>query len=377
MRSIPFFKTENLGREDIEEHVSRFRNLLETGVFVLDAAVIEFEKSVANLLGAEHGIGVNSGLDALVISLEAAKISGILKPGDEVICPANTYFATVLAILRVGLVPVLVEPSEATMNIDVEMALTKISKKTRGVMLVHLYGRVCDAPELIRFAKENGLFIIEDVAQAVGAKTADGISAGSIGNVGCLSFYPTKNLGAFGDGGAICVTDNEMSELIRSLRNYGQSAKYEFKYLGFNSRLDEIQALILIQRLRGLERVNSTRRSNAALYSSLIRNDRIIKPVPSAEDVQRLDEGHIWHQYVIRCKSRDRLRNYLNENGVQTLIHYPIPPHLQAAYAPYMRRGDRYPVTEMIHAQALSLPIASNTDREDIEYICELINAFE
>ncbi|MDE5799938.1 MAG: DegT/DnrJ/EryC1/StrS family aminotransferase, partial [Paramuribaculum sp.] len=318
-------------------------------------------------IGAHCAVGVSTGLDALRLILEAYKVLGRLSEGDEVIVPGNTYVASVLAISQAGLRPVLVDPDETTMNLSGVGIRNALTEKTRAVMPVHLYGRVAWDKEMLALVREYGLLVVEDAAQAIGAK-----GIGHFGDATAISFYPTKNLGALGDGGAIVTDDGELAKTVRALANYGSDRRYHNIYKGFNCRLDPIQAALIMVKSCDLDLANGRRRERAELYSKLIDNALIRTPEMPADGL-----SHVWHQYVVRVAAalRDEFRKFLSDNGVETDIHYAIPPHLQPCY--YKELSEFYlPVTERMADEIVSLPISDCTSLTDIDEICDIINRF-
>ena len=293
---------------------------------------------------------------------------GVMQKGDEVIVPANTYIATILAISDNDLTPVLVEPDIHTYNIDISKIEERINAKTKAILLVHLYGRAVFSEEIYRLAKEYDLKIIEDNAQAIGAEWK-GIKTGNLGDAAGFSFYPGKNLGALGDAGAVACKDDELASAVRAIANYGSHKKYVNRYKGLNSRLDEIQAAVLDVKLKYIDADNARRREIAHRYVSEIKNDHIILP-----EIPIDNNGHVWHIFVIRTKERDKLQQYLKDNGIETLIHYPIPPHKQIAYKEW--NGLNLPITEKIHREVLSLPMSPVLGESDIFEIIKNINHF-
>ncbi len=345
----------------------KFHRFIETGQYILGPEVKHFEKNYAGYCQTKYCIGTGNGLDAIRLIFEAYKLMGKLQAGDEVLVPANTYIASILGILHAGLIPVLVEPKLTTYNLDPAHLIEKITTKTKAILAVHLYGLISDWDELKKIAQQNRLLLIEDAAQAHGANWK-GKKAGNLGDAAAFSFYPTKNLGALGDAGAVTTNSTTLAELINVLRNYGQKEKYNSQYKGINSRLDEIQAAFLTVKLNDLDKNNLKRMEHAQLYHDKIDNPKISK----AE--LWTDGRHVYHQYVIRTKQREALREYLMKNGVQTLIHYPTPPHRQAALKNYT--DGHFPVTDKISREILSLPIHEKLTQEEIGYIIEKINRF-
>lgn len=318
--------------------------VLQGGNFILGPEVTAFESEYARFLGTKHVISVSSGLDALRLSLLAAGIG----PGDEVITAANTFIATALAVTSTGARVVLVEPDEATHNITAAGIEKALTPRTKALLPVHLYGLPCDMKDILALAKARNLTVIEDACQAHGAKV-DGQSAGTLGAMGCYSFYPGKNLGAYGDGGAISTNDDRLAEKLKSLRNYGQSKKYHHVEIGYNHRLDEVQAAILRIKLKNLERYNTLRAQHAAYYTRALSGTPLVCPtVPG-------NRTHIFHLYVVRSTQRDRLQAHLTEKGIGTLIHYPIPIHKQEAYKD--EKLGSFPLAEKLAGEILSLPM--------------------
>lgn len=350
---------------EIEESLlATFRS----GWYLLGNEVKAFESQLQQYIGAEHAIAVANGLDALRLIFRAYIEMGIMKAGDEVIVPANTYIASILALSDNGLVPVLVEPDLNTYNLDVDAIKEKISPKTRAVLLVHLYGQTVFSEALQELAARHDLKIVEDNAQAIGA-TWNGIKSGNLGDAAGFSFYPGKNLGALGDAGAVTCKDAVLARTIRAIANYGSEEKYINIYQGLNSRMDEIQAAVLKVKLKYIDTENATRRAIAAQYLAGIRNPQITIPqLPDDPD------SHVWHLFVIRCKDRNRLQAFLTEHGIQTLIHYPIPPHKQQAYATLKELS--FPLTELIHDQVLSLPLSPVMEKEDVDTVIRVLNSF-
>ena len=355
-------------QQEIEE---RLLNTFRSGWYLLGSEVSRFEENLAGYIGSKHAIGVANGLDALRLILRAYIEMGVMQRGDEIIVPANTYIASILAISDNGLVPVLVEPDMETYNIDISKIEEKITSKTKGILIVHLYGRVCWSEKLKSIANRNHLKIIEDNAQAIGAEW-NGSKTGNLGEAAGCSFYPGKNLGALGDAGAVCTNDDELALTVRTLANYGSGKKYVFDYQGLNSRLDEIQAAVLDVKLKYIDADNANRREVAKYYCENIKHPDIILP-PLNSPFRGLG-GHVFHLFVIRTSQRDELQQYLTDNGVQTLIHYPIPPHKQKAYAAWNNLS--FPITEKIHNEVLSLPISPVMSDEEVSKVVEVINAF-
>lgn len=342
--------------------------VVDSGWYLLGKEIQEFESDFAEYCGTKHCLGVANGLDALILILRAYKELGLMKDGDEVIVPANTYIASILAISANNLKPVLVEPELESYNLNPGLIEEKITAKTKAILAVHLYGRCARMNEVKAIAQKYNLKVIEDSAQAHGA-IYEGKRVGNLSDASGFSFYPGKNLGALGDGGAITTNDDSLANIIKALRNYGSHQKYHNLYRGFNSRLDEIQAAILKVKLAYLDEENTERRKIAQTYCENIKNPKIILPKLTADP-----QNCVWHLFVVRCEKRDELQKYLTENGVQTIIHYPVPPHKQKAYQDFSSYS--FLLTEMIHKQTLSLPIYPGLKEAEINHVIELINAF-
>jgi dTDP-4-amino-4,6-dideoxygalactose transaminase len=351
--------------------------VINSGWFTLGEEVKSFEQQYAKYIGSKHCIGVANGLDALRLIFRAYIELGVMAEGDEIIVPANTYIASILAITENRLKPVLVEPSLATYNINPALIEDKISKSTKGIMNVHLYGQNSMSAEIQHVCQKYDLKLVEDNAQAAGAYYGTQ-RTGSLGDAAGHSFYPGKNLGALGDGGAVTTNDTELAAAVRAIANYGSSQKYVNIYKGINSRLDEIQAAVLNVKLDRLDSDNNIRRQLAKKYLKSIENKNVILPVSRSRSSGTdpvLDSGHVWHLFVIRHKERDRLQEYLSRNGVQTLIHYPIPPHKQKAYMDLNILS--LTITEKIHNEVLSLPMSPILTKEEVAKVCSLLNSFD
>jgi dTDP-4-amino-4,6-dideoxygalactose transaminase len=347
------------------------KRVLDSGWYLLGDEVKSFEQEYCHFIGSSHCIGVANGLDALRLILKGYIELGVMKEGDEIIVPANTYIASILAITDNRLIPVLVEPDICTYNIDPFRIEEKVTPRTRGVMIVHLYGRDSVHPEIERLVKKYGLKLIEDNAQAQGC-FHDDKRTGSIGDAAGHSFYPGKNLGALGDAGAVTTDDDQLADVIRSLANYGSKVKYENLYKGLNSRLDEIQAAILRVKLPRLDADNQKRREIADFYLNSITNPKIYLPADPNKKPAVSNKGNVWHIFAIRTTNRDRLQKTLHDNGVQTIIHYPIPPHLQNAYSEWP--AQKLPVTEQIHREILSLPMSPVMTSEEVSFVTRVLN---
>lgn len=364
--NIPFLNFEPMHNEVHDELQDAFNSVLKSNWFVLGNHVNQFETEYADFNQVRHVIGVSNGLDALHLSLLALGIS----KGDEVIVPSNTYIATVLAVSYVGATPVFVEPNIETYNIDVEKIEAAITKKTRAIMPVHLYGQACQMDKIQELALKYNLYIIEDNAQSQGA-SFNGKLTGSFGNVNGTSFYPGKNLGALGDAGAVTTNDDELANKIKVLRNYGSHKKYFNETIGYNMRLDELQAAFLSVKLKQLAKWTAQRQEIASYYNELLKDIPGLILPKTAENAT-----HSYHLYVIRTKNRDELQKHLTDNGIGTMIHYPIPPHLQEAYSHLgFKRGD-FPIAEELADTMLSLPMWPGMTKENIRNITELISLF-
>ena len=364
---IPFLSLKDITSlygNEIHEAISR---VVDSGWYLQGEAVRNFEEEYAHFIGTQHCVSCANGLDALTLMLRAYIELGRLRKGDEVIVPANTYIATILAITENNLTPILVEPNYETLQINPSLIKAKITERTRAIMLVHLYGRLAYTEEIATLCKKNDLLLFEDNAQAHGCRYNDK-RTGSLGDCAAHSFYPGKNLGALGDAGAVTTNDAMVAEIIRSLGNYGSSRKYVFPYQGRNSRMDEIQATILSVKLRHLDRDNALRQRIAADYYENINNPNILLP-------QRTDNlQNVYHLFPILCEHRDNLQQYLQKAGIQTVIHYPIPPHKQACYKDWNTM--QLPITERIAQEELSLPISPTMTTEQVAYVIKVINNY-
>jgi dTDP-4-amino-4,6-dideoxygalactose transaminase len=372
---IKFLDLQKINAQYAAELKQAAAEVIDSGWFLMGEKVSQFESELAQYVGAAHAIGVANGLDALRLILNAYIKMGVMSAGDEVIVPANTYIASLLAISDNNLIPVLVEPNNITFNLDLDLIEKHITPKTKAIMVVHLYGQVCWNENLVAIAKKYNLKIIEDNAQAIGAEW-NGIKTGNLGDAAGFSFYPGKNLGALGDSGAVTTNDPVLAEQIIALGNYGSKKKYVNEYQGLNSRLDEIQAAFLSVKLKHIDLENQYRRELAALYLNGISNPKIQLPVPNnAKFTPRENTEHVWHLFVVRCKERDKLQAYLIENGIQTLIHYPIPPNKQLAYKELNKLD--FPITNAIHDEVLSLPISPVLTTEEVQIVIEVLNRFK
>jgi dTDP-4-amino-4,6-dideoxygalactose transaminase len=342
--------------------------VLDSGWFIMGQSLTQFEGAFAAFCGAKHCIGVANGLDALILVMEAWREIGFVQPGDEVIVPANTYIASILAISRAGLKPVLVEPDMATYLIDPAAVRKAITPKTRAILPVHLYGQLCDMDALRAIATEHKLRILEDSAQSHGA-AHNGVRCGALGDAAAFSFYPGKNLGALGDGGAVTTNDDELAKALKALRNYGSNVKYYNIYKGVNSRLDELQAAFMLKKLPDLDADNARRREIANRYAQELNNPAVTLP-----QVPQEAESHVWHVYVVRVADRKAFQDHLTAAGIQTVIHYPVAPHHQEAYPEL--HGQSLPITEQIHQQVLSLPISNVMSDAEVAEVIAAVNAY-
>jgi dTDP-4-amino-4,6-dideoxygalactose transaminase len=364
IKFLDLHKINSQYEQELKDAASR---IIDSGWYLMGKELETFEQSYATFCNVKFALGVANGLDALRLIFRGYIEMGVMCKGDEVIVPANTYIASVLAITDNDLMPVFVEPNLETYNLDSNKIEASITDKTKAILTVHLYGQNSIDDQMLQICSKHNLKLIEDGAQSHGAMWNDEISGG-IGDAAGHSFYPGKNLGALGDAGAITTNDKELANVVSALRNYGSHKKYENKFKGLNSRLDEIQAAFLSVKLKYIEDDILARRKVANFYLENIDNSKIIIPKVLNQ------EGHVWHLFVIRVKNRERVQNYLKENGIQTLIHYPIPPHKQVAYKEYNHLN--FPIAEKIHNELLSLPISSVMDDKEVEYITASINSF-
>lgn len=365
--NIPFLDYKAINEPYFDEMNQAIKRVLQSGWYVLGSEVTAFEEEFSAYCGTKYCTGVSSGLDALILILEAWKHLGRLSSGDEVIVPANTYIASILAISKAGLSPVLIEPNSHTYNIDPELIEASITAKTKVIMAVHLYGQCADMDTINAIAKKHGLYVMEDAAQAHGA-TYGNKKAGNLSDAAAFSFYPGKNLGAIGEGGATTTNDSETAETISLLRNYGSKEKYHNLLKGVNNRLDELQAAILRVKLPFLDRDNTHRKKVAKIYLNEIQGSLVQLPV-----VANYGEP-CWHLFVIRVKERDRFMEFLKSHSIGTAIHYPIPPHLQPAYCEWGSRS--YPVTEAMHKEVVSLPMSPVCTSKNATMVSALVNGF-
>ncbi len=364
---IKFLNLKKVNQPYEQAFQDKLKTVMDKGWYILGDEIKAFETDFSQYCGTKYCIGVGNGLDALVLILKAYIQLGKIQNGDEVILPANTYIASILAVLQADLVPVLVEPNLETYNLDPKNIEKAITSKTKAILPVHLYGQLAPMREINTIAKQNNLFVIEDAAQSHGAML-DLKKAGNWGDAAGFSFYPGKNLGALGDAGAITTNDDTLAKMIFSIRNYGSEKKYIHDYIGINSRLDELQAAFLSVKLPNLDVENEIRQKIAERYLGAIKNDKIKLPFFDGS------QNHVFHLFVVRTEHREEFQEYLSANGIQTLIHYPTPPHKQKALS-YMSSLS-FPITEKIHREVLSLPISPVMTDEEVRYVIEIINKF-
>lgn len=365
---IPFLDLKQMNAQYRQELIDACTRVIDSGWYIMGKELTNFEQKFAHLCGVKHCIGVANGLDALILILRAYKELGKLQKGDEIIVPANTYIASILAISENDLTPVLVEPDPLSFNICPSSIKNAISDRTKGILAVHLYGQIAPMPEIMQIANMHNLLVIEDSAQAHLA-SIDSQKAGAWGHASGFSFYPGKNLGALGDAGAITTDDDELATLLKALRNYGSHQKYKNLIQGVNSRLDEIQAAMLSAKLNHLMQETIHRQTIANYYLDNIKNPYIQLPQKPNKD-----EQHVWHLFVIRTQYREQLQEYLSNRGIQTLIHYPIAPHKQQAYGEFNHLC--LPITEQIHKEVLSLPISPVMTMREVQEVVDVCNQF-
>lgn len=364
---IKFLDLKKINEQYKDELNEACKRVIDSGWYIQGKELASFEEQFAQYCGTKYCVGVANGLDALTLTLRAWKELNMIAEGDEVIVPANTYIASILSITENDLVPILVEPDPQTYNLSIEGIKNAITQKTKVILPVHLYGQISPMDEIMAYAHDNGLLVLEDCAQSHGAQISN-TKCGNWGHAGAFSFYPGKNLGALGDAGAITTNDEALATTLKALRNYGSHKKYENLYKGVNSRLDEIQAAMLSVKLKYLDAETQQRKSVAKAYLDGIENPLIKLPTVVEQ------EAHVWHLFTIEVEDRDRLVAYLTEKGIQTLVHYPIPPHMQQAYKGVFT--GTYPITENIHKNILSLPMGPIASIKDIEWIIESLNNF-
>ncbi|MEO7561809.1 MAG: DegT/DnrJ/EryC1/StrS family aminotransferase [Ferruginibacter sp.] len=369
---IPFLDLKKINLQYEAEFKTALDDILQSGWFILGQRVMDFEDAFAAYCGVKHCIGVANGLDALILILNGYTQLGFMQEGDEVIVPSNTYIASILAISKANLTPVLVEPDINTYLLDPKLIEAKITNKTKAILPVHLYGQLCNMQAINAIAKKHDLKVIEDSAQSHGAIQNEKRS-GNLGDASGFSFYPGKNLGALGDAGAVTTNNDELAEVVKALRNYGSKVKYKNIYKGINSRLDELQAAFLSVKLKTLDADNQYRRIVANYYANNIVNEKIILPAAKGKVVTH-DFNHVWHVFAVRTKERERFQEYLTKEGVQTVIHYPVPPHEQGAYPEW--KNSLHPFSEQIHYQIISLPISPVLKQDEYKRVVEVINAY-
>lgn len=365
---IKFLDLQKINAVHRDALVQKSCDLIDSGWYIQGKFVADFESELAAYIGVKHAVGVANGLDALTLIFRACLELGSLRKGDEVLVPANTYIASILAISETGLKPVLVEPDPQTFNISCAEIEKVLTERTKAVLNVHLYGRVSWSEEFEMLLEKRNLLCFEDNAQAIGASYG-ARKTGGLGMAAGFSFYPGKNLGCLGDGGAVTTNDDELAKMVRILGNYGSQQKYRNLVKGVNSRLDEQQAGYLSVKLPFLDRENEVRRRLAEKYAAGITNRKIVLPQLPADPME-----HVWHLFVIRTAERDKLQAYLTEKGIQTLIHYPIPPHKQEAYSEWNEL--HYPVTESMHEEVLSLPLSPVMQPEEADAVIRALNAY-
>jgi len=364
---IPFLDLKAINAQYAVEIKEACAKVIDSGWYIQGTECKEFEKEFSDFCGVKYTIGVANGLDALTLIFRAYKELGVMQDGDEVIAPANTYIASILAISENNLIPILIEPDAKTYLLDPKMIEEKITSKTKAILPVHLYGQTCEMDEINTIAKKYNLKVIEDSAQSHGAYFKDK-RCGNLGDASGFSFYPGKNLGALGDGGAVTTNDEKLANTIRALGNYGSHKKYENLYKGTNSRLDEMQAAMLRVKLKHLDKDTKHRQNIANYYLENIKNQNIILPNV------RKNDNHVWHLFVISTANREKIQKFLQEKGIQTLIHYPIAPHKQEAYKELVNKS--FTITEKIHNEVLSIPISPVLQMDDVKYITKILNAF-
>jgi dTDP-4-amino-4,6-dideoxygalactose transaminase len=364
---IPFLNLKDNVAPHRKELIDAISDVIDSGWYILGAAVSKFESEFSTYCGVRHTIGTANGLDSLTLIIRAYKESGLFHEGEEILVPANTYIASILSITENRMKPVLVEPDIRTYNMDVRQIERCITENTRAILTVHLYGQIAYSEEMQRVADKYGLKIIEDCAQAQGALWK-GKKAGSLGDAAGFSFYPSKNLGALGDAGAVTTNDSALAKMVRTLRNYGSHEKYYNKIKGVNSRLDELQAAVLSVKLKYLDQENAKRREIASFYIENIKNDALTLPTADVAD------SHVWHLFAVRTPNRDVFQRYLLEHGIESVIHYPVPPHKQEAYPDW--NNEAYPITEEIHRNIISLPLHPAMTKCEIAEIADTCSSY-
>lgn len=365
---IKFLDLHKINARFETEFNTEFNKFLNSGHYILGDGLKRFETNFANYCGVNYCIGTGNGLDALTLIFKGLMELGKLNKGDEVLVPANTYIASIFSVLLANLTPVFVEPDEKTLNISLRDIKRKTTPKTKAILVVHLYGQLADIESIMDYGNHHNLLVIEDAAQAHGAKDIKGNKAGSFGLAAAFSFYPTKNLGAMGDGGAVTTNDYDLASLIYSLRNYGASSKYVNDFLGVNSRLDELQAMFLNLKLKTLEADNNIRQAIAKRYLSEIQNDLIELPFYNGS------KNHVFHVFAVRVDDRKQFVDYLLKHDIETLIHYPVPPHKQKALKNFSKL--KLPITETLHKQVVSIPISPVMSKLDVDKVIQTLNSY-
>ena len=365
---IPYLDLHKINKQYDLELSKAYSSFIDSGRYILGSSVNNFELAYATYCGTKHCVGVANGLDAISLILKAYMQLGKLQVGDSILVPANTYIASIIGVINVGLKPVFVEPDPKTFNIDPKALEKAYTKKVKAVLVVHLYGQLVDMKAISLFAKANQLMVIEDAAQAHGASNSEGVKAGNLGHAAAFSFYPGKNLGALGDAGAVTTSDEELFTIIKSLRNYGSTQKYVNDYIGINSRLDELQAAFLKIKLRHLDNENTSRQHIAKAYLSKITNTKIKLPFWNGT------VNHVFHVFGVQVEDRNAFTTYLESKGIGYMIHYPIPPHHQKALEAY--KNLKLPITESIHKHMVSLPIHPCLSKLELETIIDAVNAY-
>lgn len=375
MNMVKFLDLQKINQRYREKLLEAAARVLDSGWYLLGSAVKQFESDLSLYTGVPHVVGVANGLDALRLIFKGYIELGVMQPGDEVIVPANTYIASILAVTDCGLTPVLVEPDPATCNLDLSRVESAITSRTKAVLVVHLYGQACWDHSLEVLATKYDLKLVEDNAQAIGAEWK-GVKTGALGHAAGFSFYPGKNLGALGDAGAVATRDAGLADTIRALANYGSRVKYVNDFQGLNSRLDELQAAFLSAKLKGLDVENQQRRAIASRYCHELDLDNLVvpqQPYGDSHDIAN-NRSHVWHLFVVAHPRRDELQSHLTANGIQTLIHYPVPPHKQRAYRQWNHLS--LPITERIHSHVLSLPLSPVMTEGEVSLVIENVNNF-
>lgn len=367
MRKVPFLSLEAVNAPLHDQLRQALHGILDSGWYIRGASGERFEQAFAQYCEARHAIGVGNGLDAITLILRAYQVLGLMAPGDEILVPAHTYIASILAISHASLTPVLIEPCEDTYTIDPQLVECAITPRTKALLAVHLYGQCADMEPLRQIAGRHRLLLIEDAAQAHGA-TYRQSRAGGLGDAAAFSFYPTKNLGGLGDGGAVVTSDGRLAQCVRELANYGSRQKYEHVMQGVNSRLDEMQAAVLSVKLTTLDTDNGKRQAIAQRYLAEIHNPRVRLPVVATYGT------HVWHLFVVRVADRESFMDFLRERGIETAVHYPIPPHHQTAYEGCFRQS--LPLTEQLHREVVSLPISPVLSADDVQQVIDGVNAY-